>query len=458
MRPVVTVEEMQAIDAAAPEPVDVLVARAGEAVARAALDMMGGAYGRRVVVVAGPGNNGADGRYAASWLERRGARAIVLDATAFDGQLPPADLVIDAAFGTGLSRDYIPPDPGDRPVLAVDIASGIHGDTGVTLGRPMRAARTVTFAALKPGLLLGDGPDHCGDVRVVDIGLDVSRASMHLVDDSGAAALLPERTRGAHKWNAAVLVVAGSPGMTGAAAMAAAAAQRAGAGMVQLVAPGVSGSFGPVEAVSVAVDEGRWASALLEDEVLDPDRIGAGVVGPGLGTAPATRHQIRRFAAGAPFPLVIDGDGLTALDGDAGTVLDPRRASTVLTPHDGEFARLAGNPPGDDRVGAARDLAATSGVVVLLKGPTTIVADPHGRVRLVTAGDSRLATAGTGDVLSGVIAALMATGVDAFDAAALGAHVHGVAGRLGPDPGTIASDVIAAIPAAMRHLRVAADA
>jgi hydroxyethylthiazole kinase-like uncharacterized protein yjeF len=458
VRPVVTVEEMQAIDAAAPEPVDVLVARAGAAVARAALDMLGGAYGRRVVVVAGPGNNGADGRCAAEWLERRGARAVVLDATEAEGALPPADLVIDAAFGTGLSRDYVAPDPGGSPVLAVDIASGIHGDTGVTLGRPVRAARTVTFAALKPGLLLGAGPDHCGDVVVVDIGLDVSGASMQLVDDPGAAALLPQRPREAHKWNAAVLVVAGSPGMTGAAAMAAAAAQRAGAGMVQLVAPGVSGPFGPVEAVSLAVDEARWASALLDDEVLDLGRVGAGVVGPGLGTAPATRHQVRRFAAGAPFPLVIDGDGLTALDGDAGTVLDPRRAPTVLTPHDGEFARLAGGPPGDDRIAAARDLAATTGAIVLLKGPTTIVAEPHGRVRLVAAGDARLATAGTGDVLAGLIAALMAGGVAAFDAAAAGAHVHGVAGRHGPDPGTIASDVIAAIPTAIRELRAAADA
>ena len=448
MIPVVTVEEMTAIDAAAPVPVDVLVARAGQAVARAAIEMLGGGYGRRVTVVAGPGNNGADGRVAAALLRRRGARVDVVDATTAPAVLPTADLVIDAAFGTGLSREYNAPDPGGAPVLAVDIASGVQGDTGVPLGRPVRARRTVTFAALKPGLLLGAGPEHCGSVEVADIGLDVSRARIHAVDDAGAAETLPARARDAHKWHAAVLVVAGSAGMTGAASMAAGAAQRAGAGMVQVVTPGVAGAVGPVEAVSVAVDADRWAEQLLGEESLDLGRIGAAVVGPGLGTAMATRHQIRRFVAGAPVPLVVDGDGLTALGHEAGAVLDARRAATVLTPHDGEFGRLAGGPPGDDRIAAARDLAAETGAVVLLKGPTTVVAAPSGGVRLVTAGDQRLATAGTGDVLSGIVGALLAQGLDPLDAASVGAHLHGRAAGLGPSAGLIATDVIDGIPGA----------
>ncbi|MGK2930167.1 MAG: NAD(P)H-hydrate dehydratase [Acidimicrobiales bacterium] len=453
MIPVVTVEEMQAIDASAPEPVEVLIERAGRAVARAALDLLGGSYGRRVVVLAGPGNNGADGRVAAKRLERRGVRTILVDATDSPPTVPPCDLVIDAAFGTGISRPYEPPDPGDALVLAVDVPSGLHGDTGRPIGKPLRADRTVTFAAMKPGLLLGRGPAWCGEVEVADIGLDVSGATIHVVDDASACALLPVRARDSHKWHAAVLVVGGSPGMTGAAAMAASAAQRAGAGMVQIAAPGVTVPIGPVEAVSVAVEEAGWADALIDGAIVDSSRLDAAVVGPGMGTAMATQHQIRQFVRRSSLPLVVDGDGLTALDGDAANVIDGRSNPTVLTPHDGEFARLAGGPPGDDRIRAVRQLASDTGAVVVSKGPTTVVAAPDGTVRLATAGDERLATAGTGDVLSGVIAALLANGSSALDAAALGAHLHGVAGSLGPRPGTIATDVIAALPAAFERVR-----
>lgn len=449
MLPVVRIAEMQAVDAEAPEPVDVLVDRAGAAVARAALDLLGGAYGRRTVVVAGPGNNGADGRVAAARLARRGVRTTVFDVADAPPVLPEADLVIDAAFGTGISRAYDAPDPGAALVLAVDIPSGIHGDTGRAVGRPMRADLTVTFAGLKPGLLLGDGPAHTGAVRIADIGLDVSRATIHLVDDASAAARWPRRRRGAHKWHQAVLVVAGSPGMTGAASMAAEAAQRAGAGMVRLVSPGVGHApDAPREVVTVLVDEAGWADALVDD----PGKVHAAAVGPGLGTSMATRHQIRTLLAGLRVPVVVDGDGLTALGADAAAVLAQRRAPTVLTPHDGEFARLAGAPPGDDRIADVRALAQATGAVVLLKGPTTVVAGPDGRVRLARAGDERLATAGTGDVLTGIVAALLAGGLDPLDAAAVGAHVHGLAGRTAPAPGAVASDVIAGIPLVLAHL------
>jgi hydroxyethylthiazole kinase-like uncharacterized protein yjeF len=447
--PVVRIAEMQAVDADASEPVDVLIDRAGAAVARAALDLLGGGYGRRVLVLAGPGNNGADGRVAAEKLRRRGVRVEVTEIADAPAVLPEVDLIIDAALGTGVSRPHDAPDAGAALVLAVDIPSGIHGDTGEALGAPMRADLTVTFAALKPGLLLGAGPAHTGAVGIADIGLDVSRAQIHLLDDASAAALVPRRDVAAHKWHRSVLVVAGSPGMTGAASMASEAAQRAGAGMVRLATPGGGhGADVPREVVTLDVDETGWADALVED----PGKVHAVAVGPGMGTSMATRHQIRTLISGLDAPVVVDGDGLTALGTDAASVLAGRDAGTVLTPHDGEFTRLAGHAPGTDRIADVVELAARTGAVVLLKGPTTVVAAPDGPVRLVRAGDDRLATAGTGDVLTGIIVALLAGGLDPLDAAAVGAHVHGLAGRSAPRHGTMATDVIDGIPHALAHL------
>lgn len=448
MIPVVTVGEMRAIDADAAEPTAVLVDRAGAAVARTARRMLGGVYGRRVVVLAGPGNNGADGRIAAERLRRAGLRVEVVDVDEAPGVLPAADLVIDAAFGTGVSRPYDAPDPGRALVLAVDIPSGVRGDTGASVGSPMSAHVTVTFAAFKPGLLLGDGPRVTGAVEIADIGLDVGRATVHLVDDAGAAAMVPRRPADAHKWHQAVLVVAGSPGMTGAAHLTTAAAQRAGAGMVRLASPGLADPGGPTEAVSTAVPETGWAEELADSS----DRIDAFAIGPGLGTSMAARHQMRMLISRLDRPVVIDGDALTALGGDAASVLAGRTAPTVLTPHDGEFPRLTGSAPGDDRLGAVRQLASTLGAVVLLKGPATVIAEPGGRVRMVRSGDERLATAGTGDVLTGIVAALLAGGASAFDAAAAGAHLHGLAGSMGPRPGAIASDVIDALPSAFARV------
>ncbi len=449
MQPVVTVAEMQAVDADAPEPVEELIARAGAATARAALDLLGGAYGRRVVVLAGPGNNGADGRAAADLLRRRGVRVEVLGLDAVPARLPAVDLVVDAALGTGISRPWEAPDPGGTPVLAVDIPSGVRGDDGTVLGSALPATATVTFAAHKPGLLLGDGARLAGRVRCVDIGLDVSRATIHLVDDDGAATVLPDRPLDAHKWKRAVLVVAGSPGMTGAASLAAEAAQRSGAGMVRLASPGVGHPSDVArEVVTVQVPETGWAEALLDGAGRDH----AVVVGPGLGTSMATRHQARTLVAGLDRPVVVDGDGLTALGRDAAAVLAGRRAATVLTPHDGEWERLTGRRPGADRIAEVRSLAAATGAVVLLKGPTTVVGAPDGAVRLVTSGDARLATAGTGDVLAGLVAALLAGGVPALDAAAVGAHVHGLAGRRCAPVGTVAGDVVAALPAVLGDL------
>ena len=455
MIPVVTPAQMAAIDAAAPEPVEVLIDRAGAAVARAALDLMVGAYGRRAVVLAGPGHNGDDGRAAAHRLRRRGVRVRVVDAVAAartDALLPPADLYVDAAFGTGLSRPYSAPPRSDptAPVLAVDIPSGLDGLTGTVLatspgagpeqpGSAVWAAdRTVTFAALKPGLLYGAGPALCGEVTVADIGLDPAvEPACGLLTDADVAPL-PAGTNATHKWRSAVLVAAGSPGMAGAAALVCAAALRSGARMVHLCAPEPVAARAPIEVVGS-----------VPPLAAPVERFCAAAVGPGLGAGEQAAARLAEVLD-LPIPAVVDADGLRLLARpELAARLRRRTAPTVLTPHDGEFAALTGSEPGPDRIAAARSAAADTGAVVLLKGGPTTVADPGGRVLIAAAGDSRLATAGSGDVLTGMIAARLA----AFAPVAAGevawrtaeaAHLHGRAGAAaGPRP--VAGDLVTAL-------------
>jgi NAD(P)H-hydrate epimerase len=442
MRPVATVAEVRAADAAALAHVSqaTLVSRAGTAVALSSLRLLGSGYGHRVVVVAGKGNNGADGRVAAAILRRRGARVTMVDAGSAPEALGRCDLVVDAAYGTGFRGSYDAPRvPTGAAVLAVDVPSGVDGDTGEAAGRPMAADRTVTFAALKPGLLQGDGERLAGEIEVADIGVRVEGTGIGLVEDADVAAQVPRRPRDSHKWASAVAVVAGSPGMEGAAVLAAGGASHAGAGMVRLAVPG-SAETGraapwPVEAVRLALPAEGWA-----DEVLAVlDRCRALVVGPGLGRGECTASEIRKLVARSPVPVVADADALYALGGSAAEVVGGR--AVVLTPHDGEYAQLAGERPGPDRVAAARRLAARTGAVVLVKGALTAVGAPDGRVLLAAAGTPRLATAGTGDVLSGVVGALLARGVPPVEAAALGAHVHGRASVRGPAEGLVAEDL-----------------
>jgi ADP-dependent NAD(P)H-hydrate dehydratase / NAD(P)H-hydrate epimerase len=308
--PVLTPEEMRAVDRAAPEPEEVLVERAGRAVAREALSMLGGAYGRRVVVVAGKGNNGADGRVAADHLRRRGVRVQVVDAADQPERLPPSDLVIDAAYGTGFRGDYSAPDPAGAPVLAVDIPSGIDGLTGEAREGAVRATATVTFAALKTGLVLGAGFEHAGRVTVADIGLDVSRSTIGVVESSDVAAWLPDRARNSHKWKSAIWMIAGSPGMTGAANMAARAAMRAGAGTVRLGIPGVPPDPRFPEVIGRWLPEEGWDTDVVAGDL---DRMKAVVMGPGLGRSDATAATVRRLVAKAALPMVLDADALFAL-------------------------------------------------------------------------------------------------------------------------------------------------
>lgn len=535
MVPVVTPEDMRAFDLASPVPIPGLIERAGAAVAAEAIRMLGGTYGRRVLLLAGTGNNGADGIAAARILERRGVRVQTIMATRhlpLPVRLPAADLIIDAILGTGFTGTFTAPETRDTPVLSIDLPSGLDGLTGLVRSpnKAIRADRTVTFAGWKPGLLFGRGPELAGITTVVDIGLPV-QSSVHVVDAETAAHRLPVRTRNAHKWNAAVLVVGGSAGMTGAPSLAAAAAMRAGCGLVRIGVPGVEVTG--TEAVGVPMPAEQWGGAAL----MFAERCGAMVLGPGLGRNRVGLAAVRATLARAPMPVVLDGDGLAALAADGGedpetpvhstfqrvttaavvTELSPgqraiREASarrvvtpidaapsstgrgasvssiasagsgravvraidssfgaaervlsartpgtTVLTPHDGEYQRITGKSVGANRILAAQRLAAATGAVVLLKGATTVIADHEGRTELVRHGDERLATAGSGDVLSGIIGALIAQGLAPFEAASTGAYLHAECVTFGPTHGLIASDLVAALSAAWTGLLAQAE-
>ena len=449
MRAVHTRDELRAADEAAIAEVgfDALVSRAGSAVAHAAIGLLGVAYGKRVVVVAGRGHNGDDGRVAAAALRRRGVRVTEVDPRALPARLPACDLVVDAAYGTGFRGEYRAPEvPAGTPVLAIDIPSGLDADTGLACEGAVSATATVTMAALKPGLLMGDGPALAGSIEVAPIGIAVAPGQLWLVEDADIVSWLPAREPETNKWRSACLVVAGSPGMIGAARFSCSAAQRAGAGMVRWCVPGVSPEDLPSsEAVALSVPAADFADAVLSEL----RRCRALVIGPGIGSAPGTVASVRRLVAEAEVPVIVDADGLGALGplDEAREVLAGRKVPAVLTPHDGEYERLAAtasradSQPGRDRVAAARSLATSLGAIVLVKGSTTVVAAPDGRGFLVTSGSPRLATAGTGDVLSGVIGAFLARGVDPLRAAALAAHVHGRAAGLGFLDGLVAGDL-----------------
>lgn len=444
MIPVVTPIRMSEIDAAASESAEDLIEKAGAATAQSAMEIMGGRYGRRVVIVSGPGNNGADGRAAAHRLQRAGVRVSVVSALDAPEILPAADLYIDAAFGTGLSRSYSAPKRAceEAPVLAVDIPSGIDGLTGEVMGGPVwPAGHTVTFAALKPGLLFNVGSKVCGAVTVADIGLKIESG-----DSTGCALLedtdvepLPVGSHTTHKWGNAVLVVAGSVGMGGAAALVCDAAQVSGARLVRLNIP-VEASRGlPVEVVH---DEPPLS--------VDAARFKACAVGPGLGRDSAA---VTRFvdALRLGLPTVIDADAMHLMhDPAVAEVMSRRRermVPTVFTPHDVEFEALTGHRPGVDRIAAARAAATEWQATVLLKGGPTVVANHDGRVRVISCVSPKLAAAGTGDVLAGVIAGRVAAfGVERiFECVAEAAHLHGRASEAIQNARLVASDLISAL-------------
>ena len=273
-----------------------------------------------MTVIVGKGNNGADGRVAAAFLARRGARVTIMAAADVPPALPPVDLVVDGAYGTGFRGAYdVPLVPPGVPVLSIDIPSGVDADTGEAPGTACRASHTVTFAAYKPGLLQGAGPSHSGVVEVVDIGIPLGRARAAMIEDADIGASLPARPRQSNKWSTALGVASGSIGMEGSAILCTRGALAAGAGMIRLGTPGNPVGNWPTEAVRVSLTDPEWAAPFLEATV----KCKAMVIGPGLGTGEAVQEQIRAVIAAAPHPLVIDADAITALG-------DPSSARTLL--------------------------------------------------------------------------------------------------------------------------------
>lgn len=404
----------------------------------------------RVAVACGKGNNGGDGRIAARVLRAAGREVDVLEAPFALERLEGAAVVVDALLGTGFSG--APRDPLDRviaainacgaPVVACDVPSGVNGTDGSVAGAAVRARATATFDTAKVGLWVHPGKACAGEVTVVDIGIPAERPGAPAARLIGADVLrdLPGRGADSTKFSSGtVVVVGGSPGLTGAPVLAAMAAQRAGAGYVT-IAGDTDAPQRPVEVMQRGLD---GLDRLLE-------RATAVVLGPGLG--PDGAALARELYARVEVPLVLDADGLNAF---AGHDFPPRSAPTVLTPHAGELARLIDDDVKAHRLACARAGAAHAGAILVLKGDDTLVATPDGRVAVSPGGAPALATAGTGDVLAGVIAALLARGVEAERAACAGVLAHLRAGRLaarphGPD-GVIASDVVARLPAALAN-------
>ena len=473
MEPVLTPTEMREADRrtiAAGTPVGVLMDRAGRAVAWEVRRVLGFTYGHRVVVVCGKGNNGGDGLVAARVLSGWGVRVDVLDLGAeldeatVDAVLDRADLLVDAMYGTGFTGvlDGIAARVARRSreitTVAVDVPSGIDGLTGLAAGEVVHADSTVTFAARKPGVCFEPGRSHAGEVRLVDIGIDLGgdpeEPGLALTDASDLHRWLTPVDPAAHKWTSALLVVGGSGGMIGAPLLVSHAAMRVGAGIVWCGVPGrdaaarASGSEVVMQALP-ATDDGALAGlgALIDTTA----RFRGAVIGPGLGGAPETRAAVRALVEQLASPLVLDADGLNAFEGDAGS-LSKRAAPTVLTPHAGEYARLVGEPVGDDRVAAARRLARTTGAIVLLKGPGTVIAEPGGRCAITPHDGPWLGTAGSGDVLSGIIGGLLARGLSPFAAAAGGAFLHASAADRAGHTGLIAGDLVAALPRTLEIL------
>jgi NAD(P)H-hydrate epimerase len=483
-----TVAEMYRADAAAAAagvPTLALMEAAGEAIARAIRRRW---RPRRTVVLCGPGNNGGDGFVAARLLAGRGwpvavallgrPEALRGDAAVNAGRwrgplrrLDPAvlagrPLVVDALFGAGLARpvDGIAAqviaaiNDQDLDCVGVDVPSGVNGDTGAIDGVAPRCRLTVTFFRAKPGHWLYPGRGQVGELVVADIGipaavLDEIRPCTAANGPGLWQPHLPVPAAVGHKYGRGHALVLGGATMTGAARLAAAAARRIGAGLVSIAAPAAAFAVYAADAPGTIVAPLPAAPGGAEADgfarlVGDPKRTAA-LVGPGAGVTPATRAAaLAALATGKP--LVLDADALTAFAADPAALFRAVRGPLVLTPHDGEFSRLF--DPSGDRLGRARRAAATAGAVVLLKGADTVVAAADGRAAINRNAPAWLATAGSGDVLAGLITGLLAQGMPAFEAAAAAAWLHGrAAAAVGP--GLIAEDLVAALPPVLAALR-----
>ena len=506
-----TAEQMRELDRRAIEERKIpsldLMERAAEGLADGARELLGDRAGhRRAAVFCGSGNNGGDGIAAARLLFLSGVKVrcflvgsyekLTPDALAMTGRLSecgielepfdPADesqrswakrsdVLIDALFGVGLSREIDPDSTyaaavallNEAPgaVVAADIASGVESDTGRVLGRAVKAVKTVTFTYPKIGSFVGEGGELSGQVDVREIGIpaDLCRslsAPVQTIEPELVRAALPPRRPDGHKGDfGKLLVVGGSVGYTGAPYLTASAAVRTGCGLVFLGVP---------EAIW-AVEAGRCVSAMpfplpdkrgmLGEKALPSilaREFDVLALGPGLGRGEGVTRLVCELLRRTEKPVVLDADGMNALEGHI-DILDARRGRiTILTPHDGEFARLGGAAGDGDRVGVTRDFARSHGCVLVRKGHHTLVAGPEGNVLVNTTGNSGLAKGGSGDVLTGMIASLLCQGASPMLAAAGGVYLHGLSADLAARDLTeyclTPEDVIAGLPAAIRAL------
>lgn len=447
--PLYTAAEMRAAEERYPDyPMSVpeLMERAGEAVAREAMRAFQRA--RRFAVVCGGGSNGGDGRVAARVLREAGREAV-------ETHEPEGyDVVIDALFGTGFHGAPRPEaaalidrmNAAGAPIVAIDVPSGVDASTGEVTGAAVDATLTVTFHGRKVGLAVAPGRFHSGRVVVADIGLEHGQTE-HCRASETVLRAVPRRGQADSKYTAgSVLVVGGARGLTGAICLAAEAALRADAGYVSVAVP--EESLAVVEVRLLEPVKVAWrAGEALETVLAAAGRARALAIGPGLGRNDEARALVRGLLERLDLPAVVDADALFALEPFE------RSAPTVLTPHAGELARLLGESSdwvNEHRLEAARRTAERFGAVVLLKGADTLVVEPGRGAIVCDVGPGALATAGTGDVLTGVIASFLAKGLPPTDAAAAAAVAHGIAGSLvSPQTGLVASDVVAQLPRAL---------
>ncbi len=499
-----TAEQMRATDAAAIEGLGIpgghLMERAGAAVAR---ELVRAFEPERVVVYAGKGNNGGDGFVVARELFNAGVEVTVFAIAGRDayqgdallnlqiaerlgvdvvdgvGPVDDADVAVDAVFGTGFSgaargaaADAIAEmNAAAAAVVAIDIASGVDASTGELAGPAVLADLTVTLHAPKVGHFVSPGERCAGHILVVPIGIPPlcdEQPDVFVLTSDAVGMVVRPKTEADHKRSVGtVLVAGGSPGMGGAAAMAALGALRSGAGLVHCMLPADLVAEKPyLEVINVPAG-GRERLGLADLDALRAEmgRLKATALGPGMGRDDDTVALVRELVkAAGDVPLVIDADGLHALGADLES-LAGRTAPTVLTPHEGELGRLLGRAASEvaaQRLAAAREAARRSGATVLLKGSHTIVADPGGTAFVVPTGNPGLATPGTGDVLTGVIAGQLAKGLPATEAACLGGFVHGLAADMAVDTavsaeGMIASDLFDYLPLAVERLVLGDD-
>jgi NAD(P)H-hydrate epimerase len=514
---IVTAAQMQALDLRTITEAHIsgltLMEHAGMAAVTAMEQTYGPLANKRVTILCGKGNNGGDGFVVARLLRRKRARpSVLLMAHAKDlqgdaarmyrrfvpaagsasvhaspnidrvrFQLQSADLAVDAIFGTGLSSpvsgayktaiDVLNEVSAETrcPVVALDLPSGIDADTGAVLGVAVRASLTITFGLPKIGLYLGEGIDHAGNVCIVDIGIPPSytgavESPASLITSQRVCELLPPRLPSAHKGTYGhAAIIAGSVGKSGAAAMTTTAALRIGTGLVTVATPASVNSVleaKVLEAMTVPMPETEaksLASSGLEQLVSFANARSAVAIGPGLTTHPDTSRLIQALLRRLEKPFVLDADGLNAVS-EKTLILNSCKTCPVLTPHPGEMARLAktnAHAVNADRIGTATRFAEQHGVILVLKGARTIVARPDGHVAICPTGNPGMATAGTGDALTGIIVGLLAQQLSPWDAACAGTYVHGLAGDLAAgelgQAGMLAGDLIARIPFALKQ-------